>query len=453
MVMLVIMVVGSTTVLVNSLNAHDLKIARQQQTVAALAQAKDALIGRAISDNNRPGSLPCPDLITNNPAGGNIPNDGVADSLAGNNCPSNIGRLPWKTLKLADARDANGEHLWYALSSNFTDDDSRIINNNTPGQLTVTGSGLGNNVVAVIFSPGGVIEGQQRDNATPSAAINNAVTNFLDGENANGDTTFLTTPASPTFNDQLLTITEDDLIPAVERRVAYEALNCLVKYARDNGGKYPWAAEVKESGQASAQIQPHFLDKASRLFGRMPDDLNNTNSNGLSATWPVGCMFTTRPNSNNSSTFNADAVTLKTNWREFVFYGVAAANSPKPSDNATCTACLTVNTPTATVARQVVVIMAGRTLPDVNVPGNAAIIGTSAGQFRTNADVGLTAKLREEIQNYLEDENGDYDQQNITADNLTYERKPATKTNNDSVFFCRRTIPPSPITHTTADCE
>ncbi|MFZ5463805.1 MAG: hypothetical protein ACOZB1_09835 [Pseudomonadota bacterium] len=52
---------------VRQLSANQLKISRGQNTETALALAKDALIGRAVTDDNRPGSLPCPDLITNIP--------------------------------------------------------------------------------------------------------------------------------------------------------------------------------------------------------------------------------------------------------------------------------------------------------------------------------------------------------------------------------------------------
>ena len=105
MLMLVIVVMGIAAALVGSLSTTALKNARQETTAVALAQAKDALIGRAVSDNNMPGSLPCPD--TND--------DGSAELLSGNDCPSYIGRLPWKTLDLPDLRDGSGERLWYAL--------------------------------------------------------------------------------------------------------------------------------------------------------------------------------------------------------------------------------------------------------------------------------------------------------------------------------------------------
>ena len=82
-------------------------------TASAMAQAKEALIGRAATDNNRPGSLTCPD----------VDNDGVANGDFGN-CDALVGRFPWKTLDVPELLDGNGERLWYALSFNLRDHNS-----------------------------------------------------------------------------------------------------------------------------------------------------------------------------------------------------------------------------------------------------------------------------------------------------------------------------------------
>ena len=95
---------------------------RDRDTAAAFAQAKQALIGRAVADDNRPGSLPCPDTD----------NDGSAETFVGADCPSYIGRLPWRTLGLPDLRDASGERLWYVLSPRFRDNSAaEPINSDT----------------------------------------------------------------------------------------------------------------------------------------------------------------------------------------------------------------------------------------------------------------------------------------------------------------------------------
>ena len=58
------------------LGADALANRQANTTASALAQARQALISRAASDGNHPGSLPCPDAVTNI-AGSNVPNDGI----------------------------------------------------------------------------------------------------------------------------------------------------------------------------------------------------------------------------------------------------------------------------------------------------------------------------------------------------------------------------------------
>jgi hypothetical protein len=56
-------------------------------TDAAMAQAREALIGRAVAAIDRPGSLPCPDTD----------NDGDENwHISGIVCASYVGRLPWE---------------------------------------------------------------------------------------------------------------------------------------------------------------------------------------------------------------------------------------------------------------------------------------------------------------------------------------------------------------------
>ena len=91
---------------------------RERVSQAALAEARAALIAYAsdhpINAVVGPGYLPCPDLD----------NDGWAEPTCGSQNGDSgqaerIGRLPWKTLGLADLRDGYGERLWYAVSSKY----------------------------------------------------------------------------------------------------------------------------------------------------------------------------------------------------------------------------------------------------------------------------------------------------------------------------------------------
>lgn len=173
-------------------------------TAAAMAQAKEALIGRAATDQNRPGSLPCPD--TNN--------DGGVPLLVGNHCPSYIGRLPWKYLRVGDLRDSAGERLWYALTPALRDDNSaQPINPQRPLELTLDGRP---NIAAIIFAPGAPAANQ-------SGRSSNAAADYLDEANhAYPNSAYISGPPSPTFNDKALAITRDDIFRTVSQRVLAE---------------------------------------------------------------------------------------------------------------------------------------------------------------------------------------------------------------------------------------
>lgn len=339
----------------------------EEQKVAAnvLAQAREALIGRAASDNNRPGSLPCPDLVTNIP-GTNVPNDGIADLLVGNECPSYIGRLPWRTLDLPDLRDASGERLWYALSRAFRDDNSaQPINSNTVGALSLTGSVTATNLIAIVIAPGAVVGSQVRD-----AANVNVAANYLEGGNeVNGTTTFAAGPASATFNDRLLAIGADALFPVVETRVAREASAVLRSFYNDPANVFfPYANAYGDNtyqcteNQYSGRIPRYFTDQC-KADPADPD--------WKGATWP--------------SWFFAN------NWHEVVFYAVAS-KCTKPAFPA-CAASgglLTVtNLPSPNSNIQALIIMPGRALSGQTRPC-AAVTDCLEDPENTDGDTDFT---------------------------------------------------------------
>src|SRR5262245_10615806 len=196
--------------------------AADQKTAAALAKAKEALIGYAASDPNRPGVLPCPDTD----------DDGSADSPCGALGVTAIGRLPWRTLGLPDLRDGYGECLWYAVSANFKNSGASgpaRLNSDSPGTLAVnestgTLSLAASMVVAIVIAPGPVLPGQNRAPVgTTDCGGNTTATNYLDTitvgattfNNATGSGTnnFISAEAVPTsqLNDRLLPITTDAL--------------------------------------------------------------------------------------------------------------------------------------------------------------------------------------------------------------------------------------------------
>lgn len=361
MIMLLIMVLGISTIFLATLNSSALKNARQQQTTAALALAKDALIARAVSDASLPGSLPCPD---NN-------DDGSADLLSGNDCTNYLGRLPWKTLGLADVRDGDGEHLWYALSRNFRDDNGNHINSDTTGTLNISGAQTASNVIAIVFSSGNALPNQNHSSSQNAicAATNSVIAasscanNYLENSNAilskaaSLNLNYFSAEASNNFNDQLIFITHDELLPLVEHRLSREAKHCLDDYAIKSGGTYPWATPLTSTSTRPAVNATY--------FGRFPDATYLDSATGLPVTDAnfSGCGLQT------SSYWN--------DWADLLFYQVAQDFSPSGSKNcASHASCLSAqlngNAMRGSGSFRAVVIVAGKKLSASRIPSNAA---------------------------------------------------------------------------------
>jgi hypothetical protein len=255
---MMILVYGSTT-------ESSRAVRGEQITSAVLAEARQALIGRAVSDASRPGSLPCPDGD----------DDGSADLFIGSGCPTYIGRLPWRSLGIGDLRDEHGERLWYALSPAFRDHPlAPAINSDTKGTLAVhsgaVGAPLVGDAVAVVFAPGVAVTGQIRDgNVQPCITTGRTVArslcaaNYLDGSgtltNASTAGPFVIVRAGDTFNDRLAFVSTAAFMPLIERRIALETRNALLEYRRTSACRcFPWADSngdgTSDSGTSRGRI-------------------------------------------------------------------------------------------------------------------------------------------------------------------------------------------------------
>lgn len=232
--------------LLAGIDATAARLRHQARTEAALAQAREALLARAVHDANRPGSLPCPDLD----------GDGVVDVLGGQFCRSYVGRFPYKTLDLPNPTDGYGETLWYALAPALRDRGKEPLNSHLAGGMLSLDGRPG--VAAVVFSAGPPLPGQTRPG--------NAARDYLDGGNAVvGSTDFVSSAGDAGVNDRALALDRDALFHAVARRVLAEiagyrdgraphtTLYGLRGYLADNG-TLP-AADEDGNGWADAGAQ------------------------------------------------------------------------------------------------------------------------------------------------------------------------------------------------------
>jgi hypothetical protein len=239
----------------HSLTGNEYKAERELITAKALVDAKSALLGWSVTQND-PGILPCPEdtaLIGS-------PTEGEALlACAGNPV---IGRLPWRTLGLGDIRDGNGDKLWYVISTGFQ---TPPINSNTVAQLTLDGAPT----VAIIFSVGSPLLAQARPAPT---AIPAAVTQYLDGSNSDGNNAFVSNGALGTFNDKLMAIKHNELFSLIANRILREikgsSTQGLVSFYTAQA-KYPYADDVPPDGIADSAVlsgTPSFQAGADSLF-------------------------------------------------------------------------------------------------------------------------------------------------------------------------------------------
>ena len=249
---LVALVLGTGFLFYSMAEFRSIDYSKDAKTELAVAQVKEALIGwsasrtpTASSLTIRPGELPCPDMN----------NNGLDDD--GNCSAGAIGRVPWKTLGIPEPLDGYGQTLWYAVAGPFRlkNMSAAPITSDTLGNLVVyqgsSATTLTNQAIAVLIAPGPPVGTQARGAtmalcSTTGTTIqqSNCAANYLEatggGNNAQTAGPFIQAAQSPTFNDRVLVITNADLMPVVEQRVAREMM-VLLKAYYDANGVYPWA--------------------------------------------------------------------------------------------------------------------------------------------------------------------------------------------------------------------
>ncbi|MFN0040716.1 MAG: hypothetical protein ACKVP2_14490 [Burkholderiales bacterium] len=274
--MLLILVIGGTVTFFSLARGQTENLDRIRRTEITMMQVKQAIIGWSASrtptgstPNARPGELPCPDI------------DNTGTDPGGCSAGA-VGRVPWKTLGIPEPKDSDGETLWYAISGPFryyhpTNNPAPIISD-TLGNLTVylgsSATTLTSNAVAVIFSPGEPIGAQSRGctigvncnaerhctTTPPSLTPLCNPTNYLEstggGNNAQTGGPFVQAAKATGFNDRVLSVSNQDLMPLVEKRVAYELMSLLNQY-RQAVGTYPWA-DVYDGDSNDGYNRPRF---------------------------------------------------------------------------------------------------------------------------------------------------------------------------------------------------
>ena len=351
LILLLFFLLAGAGLLLERAGAHLSAYPRDRATAAALALARDALMGYAtgaeisisgtLGSAKRPGDLPCPDMDDDG-RGENASGCGNGTGSTGQHL--RLGRLPWRDLGLPDLRDGSGERLWYAVSSRFKlrTRNGTVLNTDTPGTITLRDAlgqtvldGAADGAVAVIIAPGPPLTRPTSvSDSTPyrqdraggpldpinylDLALGEDNANFLDGSSGNG---FIAGPVRDTTgatvaNDRLAWIAMDELAPRLERRAIAEVARCLRFYGQQNGDRYPWAA----AGSLGSAGSVSYADIAGRRFGRLPDT-------------PFDATHASSLDMNKDLTGDCNINSLSgwwLNWKEVIFYAVADQHKPAP---------------------------------------------------------------------------------------------------------------------------
>ncbi|BCL77198.1 hypothetical protein JHS3_29340 [Jeongeupia sp. HS-3] len=286
---------------------------RDAVTSRALADAKQQLIATALSrqptgvgganNDNRPGSLPCPDLNVPGSADAGFAGLARVSACDGVSDARRLGRLPSATMSQPALRDGSGEPLWYALVSGLSDIDDAPLNDDfipeggkpwftawaDAGRAAI--SARHDPVVAVVIAPGTPLRGQLRGNVAQqrSAANYLEAATTTQGKFSNRDLAlarFLDGPLRDTngnalLNDRVLTIRRSELLAPVARRAAFEYQQLLALWAERKGGnRWPNPADpaspgcTETGGNATAN---GCIPDAARCRGRLPKSIALTN--------------------------------------------------------------------------------------------------------------------------------------------------------------------------------
>jgi hypothetical protein len=371
------LVIGFAAAYYALFRSPNVAIERDKITTAALAQVKTALIGWSAARtpstsalippglNARPGDLPCPDTDNTGTDSGSC----VAGA---------IGRVPWRSLGIPEPKDSAGETLWYAVAGPFRNNNmsSAPITSDTLGNLTVylgsSATTLTSQAIAVIFAPGMAFGAQDRGctvgtNCTAAGQCTTSPasltpkcdpTNYLEatggGNNAQTGGPYIQAQPSDTFNDRVLAITNADLMPAVEQRVAREMISYLNQY-RATTGVYPWADLGDGNSNGNVTSKPYAAYNRNRFAcgTALPYDWGRTTAPVTPAlpNWLTnGCDLSGGP---------------LTGWISVIYYAVAqnrlqasgfrcttctaSTLSVTNSTNSIATECTTAAPPTCTI--------------------------------------------------------------------------------------------------------
>ncbi len=209
---------------------RDAEAADAQRLSDQLMQARRSLIEYAVTypqnyalNSSGPGRFPCPDSNGNGDPGPLCPRVSVGLLPRGFATSSGIEQ------RLLPGDSIVSEPLVWVVAGPFRNrpapsgspTHAMVLNSSTLSALRLDGR---DDIIGLVIAPGPPLAGQIRGEAFD-------VVDYLEGENADGDSDF----SRSAGNDQVLPILWKDVLPLVERQVLAAARSAMRNYAFDHG--------------------------------------------------------------------------------------------------------------------------------------------------------------------------------------------------------------------------
>jgi hypothetical protein len=233
---------------VNNTNV-DLTVANNAQR--EMVEAKQTLLAFAMAyaelfPDNPPGRFPCPD--TNNDAQG-LPDFPCYNSNVPGRLPRRINTESGTSFMFSDHGMANDQRFWFAVSPDYVQGSSAVLNSSTPGMLRLERQA---DIVAVLIAPGNLLNGKKGGNSSPA--------NYLENANARGTNFVSNRAANPaTFNDRVLPIYRHEVMTLVTAQVV-QMVHVMLTNHRDQGNMLPVDQVLFLEVLAAAALPVWFAD-------------------------------------------------------------------------------------------------------------------------------------------------------------------------------------------------
>ena len=252
LLIVLVLFTSSTAVFLSAVNNTNVNLIAETSSQRELVEAKQTLLAFAMAyaelfPNNPPGRFPCPD--TNNDAAG-LPNSPCSSSDEPGRLPRRINTGPNTSFKFSDHGVENDQRFWYAVSPDFAQGSSAVLNSTSLGTLSLDSQ---TDIVAVLIAPGNLLNGR-------SGGINSRG-NYLENRNVDGTTFVSNRVANPaTFNDRVLPIYRHEVMTLVTAQVVQLVHRMLTTYDPDNGKPYPVDESTFLAALEAAPLPDWFKD-------------------------------------------------------------------------------------------------------------------------------------------------------------------------------------------------